>query len=182
MNRVKLALAAVGLVSVALIAQATTPAGTQIGNQASATYTDSSSVSRTVTSNATITIVQQVGSVSLAAGIAKTANPGGQISFPQTLTNNGNGTDTFNLTSANTGTFTFSSVQYYADANGDGIPDNSTQITSTGEVPCDVTFKCVAVGIVPSSSTSVNTNTLTVTATSAFDATQSATATDTSTI
>jgi uncharacterized repeat protein (TIGR01451 family) len=182
MNRLKLILAAAGLVSVALIAQAAPPAGTQIGNQATATYSDSSSITRTVTSNATITIVQQVASASLAAGIAKTANPSGQVSFPQTLTNNGNGTDTFNLTQSNTGSFSFSSVQYYTDANGDGIPDNTTAITNTGEIAAGGTFKFVAVGIVPSTATSGNTNTLTVTATSTFDGTVTATATDTSTI
>ena len=39
-------------------ATAQTAAGTAIGNQASATYTDSSSVSRTATSNVVTTIVQ----------------------------------------------------------------------------------------------------------------------------
>lgn len=42
---------------------AQTAAGTAIGNQASATYTDSSSVSRTATSNVVTTVVQQVASL-----------------------------------------------------------------------------------------------------------------------
>jgi len=48
-------------------ASAQTAAGTSIGNQASATYTDSSSVSRTATSNVVTTIVQQVASLTLTA-------------------------------------------------------------------------------------------------------------------
>src|SRR4051812_31753950 len=101
-------------------AGAAPPAGATIGNQASATYTDDSQVTRTVTSNTVVTIVQQVASLTLSANGTKTSNAGGQVAYPHTLINTGNGADTFNLaTTANTGSFTFTSVQYFADANGD---------------------------------------------------------------
>ena len=45
----------------ATLASAAPPAGTVIGNQAAATYTDASAVSRTATSNTVTTVVQQVG-------------------------------------------------------------------------------------------------------------------------
>ena len=57
-------------------ADAAAPAGTSIGNQASATYTDGSGISRTVTSNTVQTVVQQVASLTLATSGAKTSSIG----------------------------------------------------------------------------------------------------------
>src|SRR3954454_15743401 len=77
------------------------PANTSIGTQASATYTDASNTQRTATSNTVVTIVQQVASFTLTTdGQAKPAAPGGQVVFPHTLINTGNGPDTFTLNSA----------------------------------------------------------------------------------
>ena len=93
-------------------------AGTSIGNQAAASYTDASAVSRNVTSNTVSTIVQQVASFALTASQAKTVSPGGTVYYPHTLTNTGNGTDTFNLSTTNLSTngitpstFDFSSIK-----------------------------------------------------------------------
>src|SRR5258708_6628197 len=80
------------------VVSAQTAAGTAIGNQASATYTDASSVSRTATSNVVTTIVQQVASLTLTANGAKTASPGSAVFYPHTLTNTGNVSDTFTPT------------------------------------------------------------------------------------
>src|ERR1051325_8024399 len=89
-------------------AVAQTAAGTAIGNQASATYTDSSSVSRTATSNVVTTVVQQVASLQLTANGAKTASPGSPVFYPHTLVNTGNGSDSFTLSlaPAQSGAFT----------------------------------------------------------------------------
>src|SRR4051812_44240672 len=140
------------LVAAGLAYAAAPPANTSIGNQASATYTDASNTQRTVTSNTVVTIVQQVASFTLTTdGQAKSAAPGGQVVFPHTLTNTGNGNDTFNLSVVGNGggSFTLSNVTLHADANGDGIPDNSTAITATGSLAAGATFKFVAVGVVP---------------------------------
>jgi uncharacterized repeat protein (TIGR01451 family) len=134
------------------IKSAAPPAGTSIGNQASATYTDSSNTPRTATSNVAITIVQQVASFTLTTdGQSRFAAPGGQVSFPHTLRNTGNGSDTFNLTVANNAAdnFDLNSLTLYADANGDGIPDNATPVATTGPLPSGAAFQFVAVGIVP---------------------------------
>ncbi len=158
-----LALAIVGSVAYAVAP----PANTSIGNQASATYTDASNTQRTATSNTVITIVQQVASFTLTTdGQAKPAAPGGQVVFPHTLTNTGNGSDTFNLSVANNSgdNFDLSSLVLYADVNGDGIPDNSTPITSTGTLASGDSFKFVAAGIVPSAQTALQTAALTVSA------------------
>ncbi|MBL8266316.1 beta strand repeat-containing protein, partial [Steroidobacter sp.] len=166
----------------ATIAQAAPPAGATIGNQASATYSDDSQVTRTVTSNTVITTVQQVASFTLSANGAKTATAGGQVFYPHTITNTGNGADTFALTSGQSGSFSFTTMQYYADANGDGVPDSNTAITSSGQVVAGGVFNFVAVGTVPSSVVVGNTNTLTVTATSGFNNTVSRANTDVTTI
>jgi hypothetical protein len=85
-------------------ALAMTPAGTQIQNQASASYIDSAGQPRTTTSNLVVTVVQQVYSFTItpdgtesAPGQIKAALPGGQVVFNYVVTNTGNGTDTINL-------------------------------------------------------------------------------------
>ena len=143
------------------------PAGTSIGNQASATFADALGNAQTpVTSNTVVTTVSQVASFTLTAAQTKTGAPGTQVYFPHTLTNTGNGTDTFDLSVANLpgGTFDFSSVAIYADANGDGVPDNAIALTSTGALAAAGVFKFVAVGVVPGGATSGQTDTLQVTA------------------
>jgi uncharacterized repeat protein (TIGR01451 family) len=168
-------------------ASAQTAAGTSIGNQASATYTDSSSVSRTATSNVVTTIVQQVASLTLTANGAKTASPGASVFYPHTLTNTGNGSDSFTLTltPAQSGAFTLTGTHIYLDANGDGIPDNFTDLAGTNVTVAPGAanaFKFVITGTVPSGATSGQTNNFSVTATSVFDNTKAASDTDTTTV
>ena len=158
------------------------PAGAVIGNQASATYSDASAVSRTVTSNTVVTTVQQVGSLTLAAPGARTISPGGQVYYPQTLVNTGNGNDSFLLAAAQSGAATMSSVLFYADANGDGIPDNATPITTTGTLAPGQAFKFVVAGVMPSTAVVGTANTTTVTATSVFAPTVSANVADVTTV
>ncbi|HTU67628.1 MAG TPA: hypothetical protein VMF52_16880 [Steroidobacteraceae bacterium] len=153
---------------VASVAHAAPPAGTSIGNQASATYSDDTNVTRTVTSNTVTTIVQQVASFTLTADGDRRGNAGGQVAFPHTLTNTGNGADTFALTQTEAGAFTFASVQIYADANGDGVPDNNTNISTTGELAAGAAFRFVVVGTVPGSAVSGNVATITVQGRSGF--------------
>ena len=159
-------------------------AGTSIGNQASATYVDGSAVLRTVSSNVVSTIVQQVAALTITQSLSKTAAAGTQVSYPVTLTNTGNGTDSFALTSSNTGGFTFpgGAVTLYADANGDGVADNTTPITNTGSLASGAVFRFVAIGNVPTTATNAQANALVITATSAFAGTVLASVTDTTTI
>ena len=161
---------------------ATPAAGTLIGNQASATYTDASSAARSVTSNVVTAVVAQVASLTLTQNTAKTVVAGGQVVYPLTLTNTGNGPDTFSLGSSNSGGFSFGSVVFYADVNGDGVADNTTPITSSTLLAQGESFKFVAVGTVPTSAASTAVNTLLVTATSGFASSLSATVTDTTTV
>jgi uncharacterized repeat protein (TIGR01451 family) len=170
-----LAIAAVGSVQAV-----PPPAGTSISNQASATYTDTSGVSHTVTSNVVQTTVQQVASLTLTQNGAQNATAGSVVYYPHTLTNSGNGVDTFNLTTANAGAFTMSSVQIYAD-NGSGQPTGSP-LTSSGAVNSGATFRFVVAATLPGTATAGQTNTVTVTATSVFDNTKSGSNTDVTTV
>lgn len=162
------------------------PANSTIGNQASATYTDASNTQRTATSNTVTTVVQQVASFTLTTdGQAKYGAPGGQVYFPHTLTNTGNGTDTFTLGSANNASgdsFDLSTLTLYADANGDGVPDNATAITSTGPLAAGATFKFVAVGTVPASQTATQTAAITMTAAGSATGTPAAQQNNTDTV
>jgi hypothetical protein len=122
-------------------ALAMTPAGTQIQNQASASYIDSAGQPRTTTSNLVVTVVQQVYSFTItpngtesAPGQVRTALPGGQVIFNYLVTNTGNGTDTINLNTVQgtSDNFDLLSPTIYLDANCNGNLDagETTPITS----------------------------------------------------
>jgi trimeric autotransporter adhesin len=164
------------------LATAAPAAGTAIGNQASATYTDASATVRTVTSNLVVAVVQQVASLTLTQASSRTVSVGSQVSYPLTLTNTGNGADTFALAFTQSGTFAFTSVVYYADANGDGVADNTTPITATAALAMGEVFRFVAVGTVPTTAASGNTNALVVNATSGFSGAVTASLTENTTV
>jgi uncharacterized repeat protein (TIGR01451 family) len=171
------------------------PAGTTIGNQAAASYTDGSGATRTVTSNQVFTVVQQVAAVDVAANTTRLATAGSPVNFPHTITNLGNGTDTFNISVVNNGgdNFDLTNLQIFADANDDGVPDSTTPLRDTnGDGIPDTgplsapdastpgqTFNFVVVGNVPSSGLSVGQfSAINVTATSVFNSAVSDTVTD----
>ncbi len=147
-------------------AEAAPAAGTVIGNQATATYTDGTNVQRTATSNVVQTTVAQKAALTLTPSNTLPGTSPGTVTFPHTLTNTGNGPDTFNLTSANQAGFALGAVVFYADANGDGVADNTTAITSTGPVAAGGVFRFVASVTVPGAQT--GTGTVRITATSTF--------------
>lgn len=156
------------------------PAGTSISNQASATYTDASAVSRTVTSNVVQTTVQQVASLTLTANGAQNANPGSVAYYPHTLTNTGNGSDSFSLATINAGGFTMTGVQIFAD-NGSGQPTGPA-LTSSGPLASGGVFKFIVVGTLPATATAAQTNAITVTAVSGLTPAVTAVNTDTTTV
>jgi len=91
------------------LAFALTPAGTEIRNQASASYVDSAGQSRTTTSNEVVTVVQPVYGFTITPdsdlddddkivpGQTQKGLPGGKVYFPYTVTNQANTTDTIDL-------------------------------------------------------------------------------------
>ncbi|KQW61197.1 beta strand repeat-containing protein [Variovorax sp. Root411] len=160
------------------------PANTVIGNQASATYSDSAGTTQLATSNLVQTTVQQVGSFTLdtvnqvttTVVNTKLGAAGSVVYAPHTLTNTGNGTDSFTIT-VDADTNAFSKVEVYADTNGDGVPDNTTWLcTATSAAVCSVpaqnvpgnngTFQFVVAYTIPGTATTPTTpfDTATITA------------------
>lgn len=174
--------AAVLLTLTSMAAHAAAPAaGASISNQASASYSDGSGVARTVTSNVVSTTVTQVASMTLTANGAQTATPGSVVYYPHTLTNTGNGSDSFNLTAVSAAApFLMTSVQIFAD-NGSGQPTGSA-ITSSGPLAAGSAFKFIVVGTLPVTATATQTNVITVTGASALTPAQNASNTDTTTV
>ena len=140
MNKLFALLVAALILFGAVMAQQT-PAGTNISNQASASYIDSAGQPRTTTSNQVITVVQQVYSFSITPdgslatpGQTRTALASAPVYFSYTVSNTGNGTDTINLTLAqDTGDdFNLSGTNIYLDVNCNGTldPGETTPITS----------------------------------------------------
>ena len=170
---------AVAVLALALIARpalAAPPAGTTIGNQATATYQDAASNNYTVTSNPVTTVVQQVASLTLTANGTRVAAPGGQAVFPHVLTNSGNGTDAFTLSASNRpgDDFDLTGLVLYVDADGNGVPDDFTPVITTGPLAAGATYRFVAVGSVPGTRLSGDVSNIRVNAVSTFDGGQTA--------
>jgi len=148
-----------------------TPANTQIGNQGSATYVDNGGNPRSITSNTVQTIVQQVAGVDISAGISLTVSPGGQVTFPHTITNTGNGVDSYTLAILEgSGDFNFDNIVIYADEDQNGVPDNFTPITVTPNIdppgsPNGNTYGIVIVADVPVTASEGETETIDISAT-----------------
>ncbi|MFZ2726644.1 MAG: hypothetical protein WAX77_10365 [Methylococcaceae bacterium] len=120
-------------------AQATgTTAGSVIQNTATAKYLDNSGTTQTANSNTVQTTVQAVGSFTLIQDNTKIAAAGTTVYMPHTLTNTGNAPDNFALSLPITAIDSnLSSIQIFADANGDGQPDTTTPMcTVGGSSPC----------------------------------------------
>src|SRR6516164_4137552 len=148
-GRTLAALSVVACAGIAVVAIAAPPAGTTIGNQATATYTDAASNSYTVTSNPVTTVVQQVAGLTLTANGTRVAAPGGQAVFPHVVTNNGNGTDSFTLSASNNGgdDFDLTGLVLYVDADGNAVSAfdgtqtafNTDQVNATSNAVVNVT-------------------------------------------
>jgi len=121
-----------------------TPAGTEIRNQASATYIDSAGRPRTTTSNEVVTVVQPVykfevkpdGTVE-EPGQEQTALAGAPVYFTYTVTNTGNVEDTIDLSvvqppvQPGTNDFNFEDPKIYNDENCNGqIDPGETEVSS----------------------------------------------------
>lgn len=78
---------------------------------------------------------------------SQTVEPGESVTFPMAVTNNGANNDNFNITAPvlpNGWT-----VEYFVDANNDGVADNNTPVTNTGNIAPGATVDLVAVVTVP---------------------------------
>ncbi len=151
-----------GLVVVALMlsllligttAQAQTPAGTTIRNQASATFEDLIGNTYTATSNEVTTIVLPVYGLSIlpddsgddppsVPALTQTAIPGQTVYFSYNLTNTGNDADSYTLLPLiHAGTsmlIGLGDITIYHDLNGNGVLDGGEPAISAGGVPGNI--------------------------------------------
>ena len=180
--RFGLLLSAASLTAFASFAAAP-PAGSKIGNQASATYVNASGDTISVTSNKVETIVQQVAGLTLATDNSETVAPGGKVFLPHTLTNDGNGTDAFDLTATEEvgGPFDFTNITIFPDANFDGVADSTTPITVTPTLAAGESFGFVIEASVPSGAAVGANETIDVVAESQFSSGTPTTVTSTNT-
>jgi trimeric autotransporter adhesin len=168
----------------AAFAQSSTKAGTQIQNQASATYTDSSGRPQVATSNLAVTVVQQVYGVQVKPdkGNAPSASsnfallpdpindkqgvPSSSVSFSYTVTNTGNDIDSYNLLAIEQAIgvspagddfdFVAGSIKIYQDNNANGQYDpGEPEITSSLSIAGGASTAVVVVATVPGPSVTV---------------------------
>ena len=176
------AIAMASLIGASAMAEAP-EAGSVIGNQATATYTNAAGDTITVTSNKVETVVQQVAGLTLTSDNTEEIAPGGKAFLPHIITNDGNGPDTYDLTAIEgAGDFDFNSVVIYADADMDGVADNATPITATPTLAPGERFGIVIVATAPSTAAGGDSEAITVTATSQLDGTIAEINTDTMTV
>lgn len=146
-------------------------AGVSISNIAVANYNDATGAPQTVNSNEVRTTVLQVASFTLVADRTATVNPNGQVALSHTLTNTGNGTDSFTIDLVNLvgDTTDLNNIAVYIDANGDGVADNTTDLVGQAvPVAAGQSVNLIVVGTAPISATNGQVAQLTISATSVF--------------
>jgi len=155
-----------------------TPAGTEIRNQASASYVDSSGQPQTTTSNEVVTVVQEVYDFTItpdgteaAPGQTQSAVPGGTVYFPYTVTNNGNTTDTIDLATQQSSNddFDLGSPQVYLDENCNGQVDPAESTVTSVDLAADESACLIVAGTIPGTATDGQTGLLDLTGTSQGD-------------
>lgn len=146
-----------------------TPAGTEIKNVAKMTYKDLSGASfDTLYSDTAKTTVQQIAGVTLTpTGSLQYSSDSMWVYFPHTVTNTGNGTDSYNLTSADSASWVNNVV---FDADGDGVWDTgeTTPVTSISNLMADSTYKIIVRLFVPNGTVSSLLDTIRTTVTSTY--------------
>lgn len=166
---------AVGGLAFVPAANAAAPlAGTSISNVATASYTDASARAQTVTSNIVQATVIQVASFKIEADRTVNALPNGQVTLPHTLTNLGNGSDTFTINVADVTTgdnFDFGTglIKVYRDADGNGQADDNINLAGqTVTLAAGQALNLVVVTTVPAGQTVGTNGKLTISAQSSI--------------
>lgn len=164
------------IVALAMAATIAVPpaAGTQIKNQAAATYIDNSGVERTILSNQVITTVLPVYSVQVTPDLIEQPAAAGQtLNFQFRIDNLANTSDSFNATPVIddvNSTFLPITPEVYYDENANGLVDPGEVLWSTGIVIPSNDFRYAIVRYrVPSATTAGATATVWLNVDSASD-------------
>ena len=173
------------LVSVPAAMAAGTAAGTVISNQAYADYDDANgNALARIYSNTVTTTVSQVGAIEVSPATASvTGQPDTQVVVGASVSNTGNGSDTFDL--ALSGLDPGWTATIYWDENGDDMWDpvnETTVVTDTGSLAANGEFEVLIVVDVPDTASNGDSSSVTLTATSQFDSNQSDSGTYTVTV
>src|SRR5213592_2938146 len=157
---------AVGLLAAPVVQAQGTQAGTQFSNWATLTFT-SAGTGYAVASDTVAILVGQVAGVSLQPPRVNSGAPGTAVVFAHTLTNTGNGPDSFPVAAASARGWP---VTLYRDWNGDGLLDAGDSLL-TGPVPLGygAAASLIAQVAVPAGASPGVSDTITVTATSRFN-------------
>ncbi|MBU0654388.1 MAG: DUF11 domain-containing protein [Gammaproteobacteria bacterium] len=165
------ALLAGGILTHISPAIAATAAGTQIKNLATVTYEDESGNTYSAQSNEAVITVKQVYSAEVGVDETKTAAAGQVVYIQHTLTNTGNGEDTYTLSALNDASITdslnSSSVKVYLDSNGNGLADAGEQEVSSVTLAAAQSAELVIAVTMPNTATAGNTLGVILNATSA---------------
>ncbi|WP_407541984.1 hypothetical protein Q0M94_17035 (plasmid) [Deinococcus radiomollis] len=163
-----------------------TAAGSAINNTGFVDYVDDTGATSTVASTPVTATVAQVYAVSVTPD-GTTATPGQTVytsgnttgaqttALTYTLTNPGNGTDTFSITtSAVSANVTAANIKYYLDTNGNGVYDAGTDTLVSGPVSlaADASKVFFAVYTTPAAAPAGTQYDITPAATSTGDATK----------
>lgn len=123
-----------GLATYIAPAVAATAAGTLIKNLATVTYEDVNGNTYSAQSNEAVITVKQVYSAEVTSDATKTASAGQMVYVQHTLTNTGNGPDTYTLNVADDNSIetasgiNASNIKIYLDSNGNGLADAGEQL------------------------------------------------------
>ena len=184
-SAVRLAAAVVLVLCSCAIAVASTPAGTVIKNQASASYRDGDGVLHIATSNIVETLIQQVAALQLSQDQTRLVVAGRQVFLPHTITNTGNGADSYEVLAVNGGVaddFDLGSLAIYPDANQDGQPDVYVPVTVTPALAMQQSWHFVIAGQVAPGTPATSVAAVQVTAISRFNNAITSVNTDTVTV
>ncbi len=154
-----------------------TPAGTVIQSRSRVVFSSSSgSIVDTVYSNTLSFTVAQVAAVNItpSSNAVTTQSDSTFVVYPVTVTNSGNGTDQFSLSSVSSKGW---SRAFYFDSNGDGTLQNGEitagAVTQTASIAADASYKAFLRVFVPKdASLNGQIDTTVVTAVSLFDETK----------
>jgi len=153
------------------------PAGTGITNAADMAF-KSGLNNLTGQSNTTLVYVDQIAGVDTAAtgATSKSGDPGDQIAYQFSVSNDGNDTDVIDLTYNSTAGWDY---EFWLDNDGDGVPGtdgdylltdtDGDNVIDTGSIDPGDTDTLLIVAVVPAGTSDGTVDNITITATSSFD-------------
>ena len=168
-----------------------TAAGTQIQNSATVNYNNSAGAAQpAVTSNTVTVAVTQVAGVSSSPATGATSGaPGATAYYAYSITNSGNGSDTFSLSAVSSHSPAWTVTILKDDGAGGGTANDGIHqagetnvAASTGALAADGVFKGFMAVAIPAGTANGTSDTETLTAKSQFNASTTATVVGTTTV